>query len=345
MIRYKKINKINEYDSNGYIFIRNFYYYRESKNRFSMLENRLVEMDSLFQLTYSLGKLLLNKALQICDTYDDFVDVFDSLFLNNKSFVYNNCRQWIIENGYPYPLNHESTECNDSDLIQFAIDCMKLALLFNIHLWINKLIDYQAKDEEILTNELEMLLKILNAKQLILNSTTFWGYEYNKSFNLNDQLQLLEDIKCSLKQKRNEFINSLRNILIIYLLDTIDNRPEMLITKQIPVYIPSQNFYCIYCGANSIIGIAYYKLLLNLSTFNYEGKYKICDTPQCINYFVKTGNTRYCKECKNAGIGDKQKNRKYNHSLKGKQQRNLYYTKVVKPKREEARRKNVTNMK
>ena len=77
---------------------------------------------------------------------------------------------------------------------------------------------------------------------------------------------------------------------------------QIVFDKDIEVY---KNFVMGY----SLIGISYYKLLLNLTTdFSYGGTEMIkCSNPNCKNYFQKKTNKKYCdnEECQRYRINKK----------------------------------------
>lgn len=331
MLNILSLDNIDEYSDNSIImlnpsYFKNGFYSGSIPSRFNNNNNVediplcLIDMAEAFDLINEIGTSILKYILTNSlyknrhDIYDTIIDIVG----DNSSKCFYDYEQWIDNNAYPYSFK-SYLEKENYNIVNFMYDSALLSMYYEMYLWAFKFED----DGYDIGKRFYKLLHLLNLAENVLN-------EYNVS---------PEDIKLAIpdanndKKKNVPLFYNLRRLLLKLITDKT-NDYEYQITKQIPFYNKDKDIYHLYNKANSIMGIAYYKLLLNI-TSNSKKRQKICLNPSCINFVVIDRNYRYCDECRNNGIPEMLKHRRYENSEKGKKQRHKHYMEIKEKKKQQ----------
>lgn len=272
-----------------------------------------IDSKKVFDLINDTGVATLNYIINNYQSRIDdgcsIYDLIEELLINNRRQIFDDYNIWINENGFPYSYSLYKEE-NDFSIGRFLNDSIVLAIYFEIHLWIIKLFYSYNSDSY---SRVQLLLRLLNLPNTV--SVTF--IEYNREI-----LETINNKTQSYDNNSSKLFEDVRTILLDLINDKLDSNNEYQITKHTPKLIKG-NYY-LFNKANSLMGIAYYQLLLNIAAI-YDEYQKICKTPWCTNYVPSIGNQRYCDDCKDKEIYKLFKSRKYNNSDKGKVQRHKRY--------------------
>ena len=87
-----------------------------------------------------------------------------------------------------------------------------------------------------------------------------------------------------------------------------DRNYDFLITSQRPIYIKDTEMFSLFENAESLIGIAYYQLLLNLTAGDLPYNIRRCKNPNCSTMFHSRYRQQYCS---------KEECQKYRKNIKG----------------------------
>ena len=210
---------------------------------------------------------------------------------------------WIKVNGNPYRFK----KLNNTILIT---DSIELYLIYEIHKWLIKLNTQKEKMnikrkknesyEEV--NEILTLLKYIEMddfikyklqchKRYIVNSLDF---NKNAEWNYLEKI-LNKDSTISNDNDLDKFIKYITRCLIEFTIAKFENNEDYTIKKQQPYYVIESDQYRILKTGESLMGIAYNKLLLHLTSTRFNRKREICHAPGCNNEFVKnSSNDKYC---------------------------------------------------
>lgn len=320
MMKIKILKKIDELMHSGYIYINEFYLSRlneENENqiidfepateqKYYLAKSYYCDVDSTFDSICDLGKNIVTKY-QI-----NSIDDISMLYPTKKDDFKSLLKEWTCINPFPYKKIDK-----ENFIISFFIDCVFLYTVFDINKWlfkINNLLNNQKLiDDEIrfkLNNSIKLidLLSFMNSnsnylRDQILNLPLEYNpvddYEYLTNYINNKNY--FKDIKLSEFKILNTIIQ--RNLMGYVFSNMINRKEEFFITDQQPFFEEIYNKYRTIKTAESIIGIAYDKLLLNLGESKLSYKKGICFNINCNNQFIiKKGNKRiYCnsKVCQN----------------------------------------------
>ncbi len=318
MLNINSLDSISEYSDGSIIMLNpsNFGNSISAEN----ITQCLINMLDAFELINNIGKTILSYILTH-DSYKNRIDIYDiiiDIIDDTRPKCFNDYEKWINENVYPYSYKSFRENGNYS-ISQFLYDCTLLTIYNEIHIWALKF-----KNNYGISNRLYKLLNILNLSTNVLND-----YDISP-----------EDIKLAIPDPNKNFddntplFNNLVRLLLKLITDKANNY-EFQITKQTPYYNEKKGIYHLYNKANSVMGIAYYQLLLNITSINYKYQ-KICLNPSCINFVTINKNNRYCDECRDNKIPEILKNRRYNNSKKGKTKRHERYIIITEEKKKAA---------
>lgn len=233
-------------------------------------------------------------------------------------------KNWIKENSYPY-----SKFDKEDFLITFLIDCISCYTIYDIHKWLVKIYNnfQEIVNAPNASKELNNLILSINFMNLseFLYSNDLRNYIQNlpKNYNpVDDYVIITKKIEMNINIETNisKFYTTVYRTIIGYISSIILIRnSELLITKQQPFYEPNKKQYRIIDNANSIMGIAYNTLLLNLTTKTSYTRV-ICKNPDCNNEFSKMNRREYCtnKFCQNLRNRIKSYNSYHNPERKSK---------------------------
>ncbi len=299
MLKYKNIKELTNEDDNklNNIILKNYYKKDNSKNYYN---NGwiCVDIKYVFELINDTGKNILklidNSALNYLEYINSNIKIQKKL---NK--FYND---WINENGYPYNY-YSSTEVfylqNKNkiyDYNKFTVDCCILNIISNIHKILVKIEFYSLLTLDPSNSIFKKLITYITMLENFTNSKILKDNEKiqkKNSENYNFNSELLKHIK-----------NSLVNILYT---KTESDLINFSVSRQTAIYI--NNNYILYYSCKSLIGIAYYQLLIDITTNKYYVTMIPCEGPGCFNELTKIGNNKYCIECKENKIPQKIKRR------------------------------------
>lgn len=299
--------------------------------RYSVSQPAFYNNNSTFDSIYSLGKQFKETTEKLgISTLTDINrgtirSVIDSIMLD--------IQDWIEINGYPYfSGNISEYHLNKNDLpIDFIRDSINLYVLYDIHKWLIKI----NREKETISEfpnqspELNNLVRLINYINLldysqdldincyIANIPKEYNYvdTYKFVLSVTNDFSYISSVKDLIK-----YSDSIRDLLFAYI-KSITNSRDFIVTKQLPFKIKGSSQVRIRESANSIMGIAYQKLLFHLTSSNTEFKREICHARDCNNEFVKASNRQiYCssKRCqrfrnnkKSKTCSDKHKKRKH----------------------------------
>ena len=124
----------------------------------------------------------------------------------------------------------------------------------------------------------------------------------------------------------SEYQISINRILISVIATMITDRnyDVPLITSQRPIYIKDTEMFSLFENAESLIGIAYYQLLLNLTAGDLPYNIRRCKNPNCSTMFYSRYRQQYCS---------KEECQKYRKNIKGY---NYYHRQEKKTKKKES---------
>jgi hypothetical protein len=315
------INKVEENDdfNSNYTYINKLYESLECEyDELSIEEQNELKFDGITEFKYSPVKPVYYNNLEtfdsICTLGKCIIEDFNINNINNVNRLYLKenllklteiIKDWIKENSYPYAIFNK-----EDFLITFLTDCIRCYALYDIHKWMIKIYNNfeEVKSAPKVSKELTNLIKAVDFMDL---SNFVYADDLNKYIqNLPQNYTQIDDFIIitrknekteNMEKTINNYYNTVRKVLIGYTSSIIINRKsDFLITKQQPFYEPNKKQYRIIDNANSIIGIAYNKLLLNLTTNNSYDRI-ICANPNCNNEFAKIGRRKYCKNkaCQN----------------------------------------------
>ena len=339
MLNYKLLNQVDKLNNEDITLI-NYCRFTNNFDKLESVKECMVNSKEVFDSINNIGRRLLNN---IFDVYKEEISngysiyhLINSFVLDYQNTILEEYKIWITDNGYPYSYVHYKDN-GVFGYTYFVKDSIILSLIFEIFIWINKIIKLEDNTEVDDTLRFENLLNLINIKEVILSDSSTWISRYGYQFNIDKELLLFSNIKESINKDKSSLFSSARRILLTMVNNRFNNK-DFIISKQTPIYIKEQDCYHICCSSNSLMGIAYYYLLLTLSSLQYEFKEKICKSPHCINFFEAEGNQRYCNECRNKNISNILKNRKYNNSPNGISKRETYYKTVIKKQRIELKK-------
>ena len=259
--------------------------------------------------------------------------------------IYTLLYEWIKINGNPYKyIEPKYTDLYDilpeDRLMQFVYDSLICYAVYQIHTSILWLDNYDGEDDYNDTNDFEDTITnsvASNIKELIefINLSELSKNTMDELYNT--QSKVLEDayedgiIDKDLEILEEENIGSSEyqisiNRLLISVISYIiaDRNYDFLITSQRPIYIKDIEMFSLFENAESLIGVAYYQLLLNLTAGDLPYNIRRCKNPNCSIMFHSRYRQQYCNkpECQ-----------KYRKNIKGY---NYYHRQEKKGKRKKA---------
>lgn len=279
-----------------------------------------------------LGKEFLKLYRENFNTINDFVNssISDKNIKSKLISIYDG---FIKSYGYPYSNNYEKSV--GSSIPSFTRDTLMLFIIHEIHIWIFKIKSGDHKGYSSInkvdttpTQMFEYYVSLI-IDELIYSLENF-PLDLSKLNNINiyDTRECLLNTEFDYEKNGDEYFRKIRTALICWVVNKIRNE-NFILTKQTPIYNDNTNRFRIYHASDTIMGIAYNRLLLNLTSGKYSYIRKICSIPECTNEFEKNGKIKYCQKCIDDNIPSKIKHMKYNNSKKGRE-RKLKFTEKKK---------------
>lgn len=282
------------------------------------IENCILKIDDVFDLIYNAGKNLLNfctknTVIQSKNNKTNINDIIGSIFCNeNTKIEYTKMyTDWIKENGYPY--SKDFSREIEAGWFYFIEDSIMLYIIYEIHKWICKINNQISNSSKIIspTNKLEYLISLIKDNLINIladNSVYVLGNSSNEEDSIFLQSQNIND-------NREEYFNVIQRALLVYTTSFLYDKKFkdfFSVTKRYIIFNEHNHHYRLYNSANCLIGIAYHKLLFDLTTNQYNYSRRICANPECTNEFERNGKKAYCDICDDKHIPIKIKNKKYN---------------------------------
>ena len=270
-------------------------------------EYKLIDMEMIFKQSYDFGKDIYNMYNSNKDE-NDFIDYFNS----NKDEIFKLYFEWINNHCYPYIFNIKDDQLKYA--YNFSEQCYMLYILYEIQKCIIK---YKSTGVISMITLLKYFLLIENVANYSLNNLD--NIFSNREEILNDINKILNDSANNTieqKKKLKMIIPKIREIMINYVISTMNSNNSFIIEKKLPIYNTKDDELYLYYVSNSIMGACYYMLLLKLTSNKLPLNYEICHNPNCTNIFQKYRNRKYCDDCQNYGIPDILKNQKYNNGTR-----------------------------
>lgn len=301
-----------------------------------------VEILSCFNSICELGRNIYNTHI-----FKNIRDVnYETINISKEYMpIYSLLYEWIKLNGSPYkdiePKYSDLRDILPEDrLMQFAYDSLICYIIYQINASILWLDNYDGEDDYNDTNDFEDTITnsvASNIKELIdfINLSKLSKNTIDELYNT--QSKVLEDayedgiIDRDLEVMEEENIGSSEyqisiNRILISVITTMitDRNYDFLITSQRPIYIKDTEMFSLFENAESLIGIAYYQLLLNLTAGDLPYNIRRCKNPNCSTMFHSRYRQQYCS---------KEECQKYRKNLKGY---NYYHRQDQKQKRKKA---------
>lgn len=285
---------------------------RKKEDEFKIVEYVVLNEYDVFDSIYETGKELY-KIIKKGKKRESLDTLIRNGFINpdiSKSFknIFNN---YVQKYGYPYLIANE-IPCPQYE--EFIFECIMLYLINEVRKWnfnakeqsINEYylevdknfidlynlikpeliaIAYEMPEQELIaiTSETKKELSIIDSNKMIMIKTLEYGPADHKTNKLVDNYD-------------NIFFLVLQKSLMLYITYHINGKykEQYALTKQTPIFNEGIEQHRIYQVANSLMGIAYNKLLLSLTATEWNWERIICDIPNCINEFEKEGKYTRC---------------------------------------------------
>lgn len=253
---------------------------------------------SAFNSICELGKMIIDRnEFTNINEIDSEKDLNEDTYKKIMTLIFN----WIKLNGYPY--SHFAFDYKDFSpkypLIQFAYDAVFCFLAKEIHsamIYLQDAFDYDVISE--LKQNINFLNLGNNFKEIV-DYTNIHGIVFKELGNYDEYEQYLNNFnKGFVDIPSIKYQESVDTMLLTILAYTMTYRDyDFRITTQRPFYIPAIEKYCNYETAQSIVGIAYNKLLIFL--IDDELEYNIIPCKHCHKFFHSKNGAKYCnsKEC------------------------------------------------
>lgn len=299
---------LSEYKQDDIIEINNWYdtnshnYTVKNDNGFDTLEYVVRNADEVFKSIRDTGSELLKlvKNYGKGETLDDLIHFcFCDYDATKELKQYFN--HYIQKYGYPYLLDTE-VQCPQYE--EFTLDCIMLYLINEVRIWNFKTRENVLDGYECPIGDRFAKLYDMIKQELIYITLNTSGREIFDNFDKQEIIQFLNygPSKYNLSGKEpsfeeyNKFFIILQRSLILFITNHINGKykEQYIVSIQTPIYNESIEQYRLYKKANSLIGIAYDKLFLNLTATENSTERRICALPSCNNEFNAEGKIKYC---------------------------------------------------
>lgn len=252
--------------------------------------------------------------------------------------IYTLLYEWIKLNGNPYnyiePRHSDLYDILPEDrLMQFVYDSLICYTFYQINTSLLWLDNYDDEDEDgiiimgTVAAKIKQLVDFLNLETLCKDTMDELYITNSKILNnlyLDDTIK--EDLNV-LKEGNIESAGyqiSINRILISIISYIITFRNyDFLITSQRLIYIKNIKMFSLFENAESLIGIAYYQLLLNLTSSDLPYNIRRCKNPNCSIMFHSRYRQQYCnkEECQKYRKNKKSHDYYHRHSQQKKKRK------------------------
>ncbi len=269
--------------------------------------------NEVFKSIYDVGKEIFNLFYNE-NKEKKPVDFITAGFTNPKltKKLVNIYNQYVLDNGYPF-LIEENTPIPEYN--EFLLECLMIYLIDNIRKWIFKVkeglnVGYVNKDfyagDTAPTYKFATLYNIVRyelinlvyncRKKLIYDDFEVLDINQVLSYDLQSITSIDRKTSKSHKDFEDRFFLILQRSLILYIVDKLNGKykTQYAITHTFPILNKVSNQYRTYNLANSLLGIAYNKLLLDLTASKHSYKRRVCVFPGCLNEFERIGKGYFC---------------------------------------------------
>ena len=208
-------------------------------------------------------------------------------------------KKWINENGYPTPRKFSLDFVNECKYLYLFDDCIK---------WM-----YKANDEDV-NKSLQPYINFFKNIELFnfdiknYENTSLYFLimnEYGFDISLSDKE--IEIFHTNDLKHQTDIVEVLRKLILIAIHQITKSGlkfpNDYSVLKDKPFYNNETDTYSVVDVANSLIGIAFYRLNQNATTYYLGKRKRVCANPHCNNVFeISKGNYKYCSICRNKDI-------------------------------------------
>ena len=319
------IKKYEDYKVNNkerYIYVEN--YYASDLPDINDI-NIIKDLDSGLLYDYGYQNLHNGIFVDILSCFNSFIELgkniyetsifnsIDEINYENKNvskkyeIVYKMVYEWIKLNGNPYnyinPMHSDLKDILPKDrIMQFVYDCLICYSFYQINtslLWLDNNDDEDEDENSIQANisNIEKFIRFTNLSNMckeVIDDLYIINYEEFNDYDLIiSDLEHLEENNIG----TSEYQISINRILICIIAHTvIYRRHDFLITNQKPIYIKNLMKYSLFENAESLTGIAYHQLLLNLTAGELPYNIRRCKNPNCSIMFHSRYRQQYCNK-------------------------------------------------
>lgn len=329
MLKYKEIKDIDDYYNPEDIVLLKYLKFENDKVK--QINNVVLDSLEVLESICNLGKEILNVFIS---EYSVRYVIKNNLDLDNiveyleqeREKVNHIIYKWILENGFPY-INNDNDDINlliwDSLICYIFKELHKHSINFNNYVKSSK-INRKDNPKYKISFYVSIIRNILIFTLQNAHNQRYVGECTKELMNEDDIINIIKELKGRKISSYDLFMDkdTLKLFdmgMITYILlhiDELKRKDNFKLTRQIPIYNKHANEIRFYNTATSLIGIAYNRLLINLTTTKYGYVRVECANPDCNNVFVKNGKNMFCQKCIDSGIARKIIYRNYNAKRK-----------------------------
>ena len=326
MLKFKEIREIDDmYDPEDVVLLE----YVSFKDNKPIIHNNVVinSIDVLVAVC-ELGKDLLDLVLKnnsityITKNNYDLEDIIEMLNNDDVTPIIN---KWMLENGLPYVKE-------DYDKVKTIVWHSILCFVFRaLHKHITEFKSVEsAKVHKKVPTKYKLQFYMSLVRDIFVFTLTpgrsqkYVGDLVSEIVTNDEMNNIVKDLKerrieSYAKYMSKDVLKLFDSAMISYILCEINNfnmTENFKLTRQIPIYNKDSKEIRFYNTATSLIGIAYNRLLINLTTTKWGNVRRECANPDCFNVFVKDGKNEFCNKCITDGTARKIIYQRYNAKRK-----------------------------
>ena len=317
MIKYKLFESINECETEDIIL--NIYNYKNKQ-----INNCVFNSSDVLKIVCDLGKEILDIYLDkhsskyVIENKIMLDDILEDKDLNDKYL--NAVNEWIQENGFPY-IEKESNNILIDSVICYIINQIQKIVYYKQLENIKRELNTQTYSKYSLKFYLTIIRDIVYRLKRIDTFTIFshgiidYIETYGRNSFINNYNKIVYNKNVELIDDNFVFILKV-SLLEWILFRKYRDRKNFAVSKDYPIYNKKSKEFFFNEVASSLMGIAYQRLMINVTIVNF-GYTKIpCRNEACNNFFTKTGKGEFCQACINKEIPRKIICRDYNKRRK-----------------------------
>lgn len=295
---------LNEYQQDNIIDACNWWnncdYNTKNDNGFDTIEYVIRNGNDVFNSIYTTGKQLF-KLIKSKQKDKSLNYLIDNGFIEpniSKSFK-KTFNQYIQKYGYPYLLEDNVPY---PQYEEFIVECIMVYLIDEVRKWNFKTKQDIKEGYNSLVDPKFITLYNMIKPELIAITMEVKDRQILDNFDKSEIIQALEygpmdkGTEEPVDNYNEKFFTILQRSLMLYITNHINGRykEQYQLTKQKPIYNEDSEQHRVYIIANSLMGIAYDKLLLNLTATEFSCERIICNVPHCINEFEQEKKYKRC---------------------------------------------------